>query len=63
MEFEIAKKLEKVPANGGRNYDNPEFRMMMACSVGSAIRNICICGGVPERVIELLLKIANRRKK
>ena len=48
---------------GGRNYSNPEFKMMMSCATGCAIRNISICGGVPEGIIQRLINAANRRKK
>ena len=65
----FARRLYKIVelvmgiTQGGRDYSNPAFKMMMACSVGSAVRNICICGGVPEKLMELLIKSANRKKK
>lgn len=48
-------------ANGcKRDMSDPTFRMMMSSASGSAIRNLCICGGVPESVINALLRIANK---
>ncbi len=50
-------------ANGcKRDMNDPTFRMMMSSATGSAIRNLCICGGVPEWVIELLMKLADKSK-
>lgn len=45
-----------------RDMSDPTFRMMMSSASGSAIRNLCICGGVPESVIELLVRLANKSK-
>ena len=42
---------------------DPTFRMMMSCAVGSSIRNICICGGVPEGIVRLLVRIAEAQRK
>lgn len=56
-------ELLMARSNGGSvNYDNPEFKMMVLSAADSAIRNIAICGGVGEKVIELLLKRANKGK-
>lgn len=56
-------ELLMAKSNGGKvDYDNPEFKMMVLSAADSAIRNIAICGGVGERVIELLLKRANKGK-
>ena len=61
----LHKAIELVMArsNGGRiNYDNPEFKMMMLGATDSAIRNVAICGGIGDRIIEALLKRANKGK-
>ena len=61
----LHKVIELVMArsNGGRiNYDNPEFKMMMLGATDSAIRNVAICGGIGDRIIEALLKRANKGK-
>ncbi len=49
-------------ANGIKDENDPTLRMMMTAASGSAIRNLCICGGVPETVIMQLLKLANKSK-
>lgn len=50
-------------SHGGRDYSNPAFKMMMSCAVGSAVRNLAICGGVPEKLLKLLIKSANKKRK
>lgn len=46
---------------GGRvDYSDPEFKMMMSCASDASIRNLSIGGGINERVIELLLRLANK---
>lgn len=56
-------ELVMARSNGGSiNYDNPEFKMMVMSACDCAIRNIAICGGVGEKLIELLLKRANNGK-
>ncbi len=50
-------------SQGGRDYSNPAFKMMMSCAVESSVRNLIICGGVPERLIEMLIKSANKKRK
>lgn len=56
------KAVEKIIAkgfDGKKDYENPEFRMMLASSVGSPLRNMQISGGVKEGVIQGLLEMAN----
>ena len=50
-------------SQGGRDYSNPAFKMMMSCAVGSSVRNLIICGGVPEKLIEILIKSANKKRE
>ncbi len=54
----IALVLKK--ANGIKDENDPTFKMMMSAASDSAIRNLCICGGVPESVITVLLNLANK---
>lgn len=42
-----------------KDYSNPEFRMLMASSTDSPLRNIQICGGIRGGLIKGLLHIAN----
>ncbi len=44
---------------GKKDYENPEFRMMMASSAGSPLRNMQICGGMKDGLMQALLEIAN----
>jgi beta-glucosidase len=54
VEKTIAKKF------GGRaDYDNPEFRMLMASSAGSPLRAMQISGGMHNNVLPGMLEIAN----
>ena len=56
------KAVEKVVAKGcgGKaDYTNPEFRMMMAASVGGPLRSMQISGGMKGGVIPGLLEMAN----
>lgn len=61
----LKRAIELVMArhNGGKvDYDNPEFKMMVMSAADSAIRNVAICGGIGDGVVEWLLKRANRGK-
>jgi beta-glucosidase len=56
------KRVEKniIKFNGGKkDYDNPEFRMMMACSVGSPLRSMQISSGIRGELLQGLLDMAN----
>ena len=56
-------ELVMARSNGGSvNYDNPEFKMMMLSASDSAIRNISISTGISEKIIEALVKRANKGK-
>lgn len=44
---------------GKKDYENPEFRMMMASSAGSPLRNMQICGGMKDGLMQGLLEMAN----
>ncbi len=45
---------------GGKpDYTNPEFRMMMACSVGGPLRGMQISGGIKGGLMKGLLHMAN----
>lgn len=50
----IAKGL-----GGKKAYGTPEFRMMMASSVGSPLRNLQIAGGLKGSLVQGLLDMAN----
>ena len=59
----LYKAIELViarPYGGKADYDNPEFAMMMTCAAGCSIRNLCLSGGVPEGIVKLLVRIANK---
>lgn len=45
--------------NGKKDYGNPEFRMLMAASAGSSLRNMQISGGMKGGVLPGMLEIAN----
>ncbi len=53
-EITIAKGFGGKP-----DYTNPEFRMMMACSVGGPLRGMQISGGIKGGVMKGLLHMAN----
>ncbi|MDQ0222360.1 glycoside hydrolase family 3 C-terminal domain-containing protein [Streptococcus moroccensis] len=56
------KAVEKTIAKGfgGKvDYENPEFRMMMASSAGSPLRSMQIFGGLKNGVVHAMLEIAN----
>ena len=56
------KAVERVIAcgNGGKiDYENPQFRMQMAASAGSPLRNMQISGGIKGGVMHGLLDMAN----
>lgn len=58
----LFKAVELVMARdyGGKvDYSNPEFRMMMNCSVGSPLRCMQISGGIPGSIMLGLLEMAN----
>ena len=56
-------ELVMARSNGGSvDYSNPEFKMMMLSAADSAIRNISISAGISEKIIEALVKRANRGK-
>ncbi len=56
------KAVEKTIAKGfgGKaDYDNPEFRMMMASSAGSSLRSMQTSGGLRDGIMQGMLDIAN----
>lgn len=56
------KAVEKTIAKGfgGKiDYENPEFRMMMASSAGSPLRSMQIFGGLKNGVVHGMLEVAN----
>lgn len=56
------KAVEKTVAKGfgGKaDYENPEFRMMMASSAGSPLRSMQISGGMKGGIMSGLLEMAN----
>ena len=44
---------------GKKDYENPEFRMLMASSVGSPLRSMQISGGMKDGLMRGLLEMAN----
>lgn len=44
---------------GRKDYENPEFRMMMAASVGGPLRSMQISGGMKDGLMQGLLEMAN----
>ena len=58
------KAVENVIAKGcggKKDYDDPEFRMMMESSAGGPLRSLMISGGIKGGVIPGVLEIANGR--
>ena len=56
------KATESVIARrfgGKKDYENPEFRMMMAASAGGPLRSMQISGGIRGGVMPGLLEMAN----
>ncbi|MBR5108905.1 MAG: glycoside hydrolase family 3 C-terminal domain-containing protein [Clostridia bacterium] len=56
------KAVEKTIAKGfgGKaDYDNPEFRMMMAASAGSSLRSMQTSGGLRDGIMQGILDMAN----
>ena len=56
------KAVEKTVAKGfgGKaDYENPDFRMMMASSAGSPLRSMQISGGMKGGIMSGLLEMAN----
>lgn len=54
VEFTVARGF------GGKiDYENPEFRMLMASSAGSPLRSMQISGGMPDGLMQGLLEMAN----
>ena len=44
---------------GKKDYENPEFRMLMASSAGSPLRSMQISGGMKDGLMQGLLEMAN----
>ena len=44
---------------GKKDYDNPEFRMMIASSAGAPLRSMQISGGMKDGLMQGLLEMAN----
>ena len=58
----IYKAVEMVIARSlgiKKDYKNQEYKMMMACSVGSPLRSIQISGGIKGGIMPGLLEMAN----
>ena len=56
------KAVEKTVAKGfgeKADYENPDFRMMMASSAGSPLRSMQISGGMKGSIMSGLLEMAN----
>lgn len=56
------KAVEGVVAkgfDGKKDYENPEFRMMMASSAGSPLRSMQISGGMKGGLMQGMLEMAN----
>lgn len=56
------KAVEKTVAKGfgGKaDYENPDFRMMMASSAGSPLRSMQISGGMKGGIMSGILEMAN----
>lgn len=52
--------LRKEWGFGGKaDYENPDFRMMMASSAGSPLRSMQISGGMKGGIMSGLLEMAN----
>ena len=54
MERTIAKGF-----GGKADYENPEFRMMMAASAGSSLRSMQTSGGLRNGIMQGMLDMAN----
>lgn len=56
------KAVERTIAkgfDGKRDYENPEFRMLMASSAGAPLRNMQISGGMKGGLMQGMLELAN----
>ena len=47
--------------NGGKDYSNPNFRMMMSTATDGSVSCMHINGGIKGKLLEGLVEIANGR--
>ena len=59
--YRIVESVIAKGFGGKKDYENPEFRMMMASSVGGPLRGMQISGGMKDGVAQGLLEMANGR--
>lgn len=57
--FRATEKTIAKGFGGKADYENPEFRMLMASSVGSPLRSMQISGGIKGGLIPGMLEMAN----
>ena len=57
--FRATEKVIAKDYGGKPDYENPEFRMVMASSVGGPLRSMQISGGIKGGLIPGMLEIAN----
>lgn len=57
--YKAVEKTIKKGFGGKADYENPDFRMMMASSAGSPLRSMQISGGMKGGIMSGLLEMAN----
>ena len=59
--YKLIEYVIAMPYGGKKDYSKPEFRMMIASSTDSPLRNIQICAGLKRGLAKGLLSFANGR--
>lgn len=57
--FKVVEKVIAKNIDGGKDYSNPEFRMMILSSVGAPLRSMQINNGIKGGLFQGLLDMAN----
>ena len=61
MMYKVIERTIAKAFGGKKDYNNPEFRMMMVGSVGSPLRSLVISGAIKGGIVPGLLDMANGR--
>lgn len=57
--YRAAEAVVAKGFGGKRDYENPQFRMLMSSSVSAPLRGTQISGGMKDNVMQGLLEMAN----
>ncbi len=57
--YRAAEAVVAKGFGGKRDYENPQFRMLMSSSVSGPLRGMQISGGMKDNVMQGLLEMAN----